>query len=96
MGVTRGCYCWILTPGNSRAMRFVVSPLDLFAWLSEDMPEAREEGDVVLVLVLWGGKLASLNDRTTGFLGALELGALEYFELSSSDSGACLLFPVIE
>ena len=69
--------------------------LVLLTRLRDDELDAVEEGDVVQVFALMGGKLTSVNVRTAGFL-VDRLGAIEYFELSSSVSGTHRLLRGVE
>ena len=50
---------------------------------------------MVLALALWGGKLTSVKESSTGFL-LDRVGALEYFELSSSERKSCSLFLAVD
>ena len=49
----------------------------------------------MLVLALWEGKLTSVKESATGFL-IDRVGALEYFELSSSERKSFSLFLAVD
>ena len=49
----------------------------------------------MLALALWGGKLTSVKESAAGFL-IDRVGALEYFELSSSERKSFSLFLAVD